>query len=200
MIHAALLLAWLQARHALPAVRDASTMLALRWFEDKPPARLPTPEVAPVHKAAPARPQRPAPAAAPASPSSVAPALPDPFDAPAPAPPNTMDNILQQARRDIGKIDRDLRRASPSKIHAPAESPAARLAAGIEEATRPPRWYEPAKIIAIADQGGYDRRMYKVITFKGTYCVTYESNHAPDGIDPFKHGPIPKLTNCPREK
>ena len=70
---------------------------------------------------------------------------------------------------------------------------------GIEHAAEmaPPRWYEKAKITELVVPGGNGKRRYRVITAQGTFCVTYESNHRLDGIDPFsnKQGQ-PKYTNC----
>lgn len=111
--------------------------------------------------------------------------------------------MMQQARKDLGKIDKDLRNEFPgAPIKAPADSPQIRFERGIEHAAEmaPPKWFEAPKIRELIDPGGYGRRRYRVITAKGTYCVTYESNHAPDGLDSVKNGIKPKLTSCPKDE
>lgn len=135
-------------------------------------------------------------------------APPAPEASPAPLAQATQDtpsvaDMLQRARKDIGKIDKDLRKEFPgARIKAPKDSPQLRLARGIEHAAEmaPPRWYEPAKIKEIIDPGPYGRRRYRVVTAFGTYCATYESNRSPDGRDVMQKGPTPKLTNCPEHE
>jgi len=110
---------------------------------------------------------------------------------------------LQQAKRDRGKIDRDLRRAYPAaRIEAPASTRQTRLEQGFADAAdaAPNRWFEAPKISAIQDPGGVGRRRYRVVTAGGTYCVTYESNNAPDGRDSMKDGIKPKITTCPQHE
>jgi hypothetical protein len=63
----------------------------------------------------------------------------------------------------------------------------------------PPRAGEAPKIEEIIDPGGYGRRVYRVIGAAGTYCITYESNHAPDGLDSMSNGIKPKITTCPKD-
>ena len=63
----------------------------------------------------------------------------------------------------------------------------------------PPRAGEAPKIEEIIDPGGYGRRVYRVIGATGTYCITYESNHAPDGLDSMANGIKPKITTCPKD-
>jgi hypothetical protein len=63
----------------------------------------------------------------------------------------------------------------------------------------PPRAGEAPKIEEIIDPGGYGRRVYRVISATGTYCITYESNHAPDGLDSMANGIKPKMTTCPKD-
>lgn len=116
----------------------------------------------------------------------------DPFN----KPERTASDIMAQAKRDVGKIDSELRRASPSQIHAPVSTPQTRLIAGLNDA-KVQHWYDAAQIEEIPDQSGSGRRISKVKTALGTYCVTYQSNNsALDGFEPNKGGP--KVTNCPR--
>ena len=127
-----------------------------------------------------------------------------------PAPPAettqdtpSVDDILARARKDIGKIDKDLRKEFPgARIKAPRDSPQLRLERGIELANElaPPKWYEPAKVKEIIDPGQYGRKRYRITTAFGTYCTTYESNRAPDGRDVMQKGPQPKHTNCPKHE
>ncbi|MES2320494.1 MAG: hypothetical protein V4631_23700 [Pseudomonadota bacterium] len=142
--------------------------------------------------------------AAPPPPRSVAPE-PEAITQPVAETPRTrsVDEMMQQARKDIGKIDKDLRKEFPgAAIKAPPDSPQIRLEKGIEHAAEmaPPKWYEAPKITELVDPGGYGRKRYRVITANGTYCVTYESNHAPDGIDSMQRGIKPKITTCPQHE
>lgn len=114
--------------------------------------------------------------------------------------PKTAYDILDQAQRDAGKADREVRKEEPHEVTPLQDSRMSRLASGIEAATAPPRVGNAPKVEEIADQGGYGRRIYKVTTAVSTYCVTYESNHAPDGRDSMRDGLPPKITTCPREK
>ena len=207
-VHLALLLLWRANQGPQPRDTVPEPTVFIQWFKALPP-RPPEPALAakplataPRHVAAAphTEPIVLVPSAAPVE-ASVTPTVADkPNEHAPPAPaPRSADDILQQARREVGKIDRDLRTASPNQIHAPADTALTRFAEKMEAATRAPAWYEPAKIEAIADEGGYGRRMYKIKTAFGTYCATYESNHSPDGVDRTNTGTVPKLTNCPRE-
>lgn len=109
-------------------------------------------------------------------------------------------DVLAQARRDIGKIAIELGKEKPGLLHAPLNTAQTRLAAGIDKATRAPHLFEAPKVELVQDQGGYDRRIYKVKGALGTYCITVESNHAPDGLDAMKRGIQQKITTCPREE
>ncbi len=145
---------------------------------------------APMTLAPPAQPPVGAPVAA-AAPTPAS-AADDPFSAPT---KTAAERIVEKALHDVGKIDRELRRASPSQIHAPPNTPQTRLIAGIRSA-RVHKWDEPASIEEINAAGGGGKRMYKVSGPLGTYCATYDSNRgALDGADPSKGGP--KITNCP---
>ena len=134
----------------------------------------------------------PTPAVAPPGPPAAA------LSADGPARGNV--DVLAQARRDIGKIAIELGKEKPGLLHAPLNNAQTRLAAGIDKATRAPHLFEAPRVELVQDQGGYDRRIYKVKGALGTYCITIESNHAPDGLDTMKNGIQPKLTTCPREE
>ena len=133
---------------------------------------------------------------APAEPAvaEAAPALAS--DAPAPAASGSM---LERARAAAGGADRALRKEKPTRgIVAPVVTAQMKLSKGIAEAADlvPNKWYEAPKVTEVLDPGGYGRRRYRVVGAAGTYCVTYESNHAPDGLDTMRDGIKPKLTTC----
>jgi hypothetical protein len=81
---------------------------------------------------------------------------------------------------------------------APVVTAQMKLEKGIAEAAdmAPNKWYQAPKTQEIMDPGGYGRRRYRVVGPRGTYCVTYESNHGPDGRDSMRDGLPPKMTNC----
>ncbi len=117
-------------------------------------------------------------------------------DAPAPAASGSM---LERARAAAGGADRALRKEKPTRgIVAPVVTAQMKLSKGIAAAADlvPNKWYEAPKVTEVLDPGGYGRRRYRVVGAAGTYCVTYESNHAPDGIDTMRDGIKPKLTTC----
>lgn len=180
-----------------PRRHEGPPRQAIQWlWLPKPspaPAVAPPPEKARTSTASvPAIPVQP-----PAQPVTIAP----PEQAPA-APSANVETMLQQAKAAVAGIDKDLRKETRGLIRAPADSPQIRMRKGIEQAAElvPNKWYEAPKIIEIIDAGGYDRKRYKVVTPSGTYCVTYESNHAPDGLDIMKNGIKPKLTSCPQHE
>lgn len=216
-LHLLVLASWYLTRATVDTVdEDQET---IQWVNIEPtrPAQ-PTPQVpSPPEPAKLPQPAAPAPARTAAAPSPKPPvaitqaeavAPPAPEAPPAPLAQPTQDtpsasDMLQRARKDIGKIDKDLRKEFPgARIKAPKDSPQLRLVRGIEHAAEmaPPKWYEPAKVKEIIDPGPYGRRRYRVITAFGTYCTTYESNRSPDGRDVMQKGPTPKHTNCPPDE
>ncbi len=198
VLHLALLLAWQHTRQAPKPVADPDR---IEWVTIAPPRPVkPAPEPKPQARAAAAPALRAA--AAPSAPPRPVAAAAEPMAPPAAETPvaRSADDILQQARKDLGKIGKELGKEFPGpRIKAPQDSPQMRMARGMEEANElaPPKWYEGPKVKEIIDPGGYGRKRYRVITANGTYCITVESNHAPDGLDSMKNGIKPKLTNCP---
>jgi hypothetical protein len=103
--------------------------------------------------------------------------------------------ILSTAKRDIGKIDRELRNEkSATALHAAADSVALsaavpdsamqRLQKGIEEAHQaaPNKWYQAAKIEDITPPGIDARKIYRITGVLGTYCLSYaDKNRANQG-------------------
>lgn len=121
----------------------------------------------------------------------------------APSSPPSDASLLERARLAAGSIDRTLRAENPRRgIHAPVDTPTKKLERGIARAAElaPNKWYQAPKVEEIVDPGGYGRRRYRVVGAAGTYCITYESNHAPDGIDSMQRGIQPKKTNCDEDE
>lgn len=179
------------------------------------PTQLPKPAQAPARPVAPVTPRTDTavpPAASPAQqPITVVPAVPsadtsantqvqEPQAAPsepASAPPSTAD-ILKRARRDIGKIDRALRKENNPYIAAPASSPQMRMREQMEAAhdMAAPRLWEAPKIEELVPNTGTGERRTRVITGAGTYCIT-ERPPGSTSIDMMeKHGKQ-RITSCP---
>ena len=114
-----------------------------------------------------------------------------------------MDLAKEQARAAVEKIDADkpLPESTRPLSATPKQEARKRFEKGIERAGEmaPPRAGEAPKIQEIIDPGGYGRRVDRVITSTGTYCVVHESNHAPDGIDSLQNGIKPKIMTCPKD-
>lgn len=197
-LHLALLYGWHLARQDPKA--ETEDTVRIQWVKVQPPRPV---KPAPALTRAPVKPKaarQPAPVAAriPQAAVIASEAITQP---PAETPPaRSVDDMMRQARKDLGKIDQELRKEFPgARIKAPPDSPQVRLEKGIEEAAdmAPPKWYEAPKVKEIIDPGGYGRKRYRVITANRTYCITVESNRAPDGIDSMQKGLMPKLTTCP---
>ncbi len=119
-------------------------------------------------------------------------------------PSKSADEIMRQARRDVGKIDKDLQKAYPGgPIKAPPNTPHIRMVKGMELAhdMAPPGLFEAPKITEIIDPGQYGRKRYRVVTARGTYCLTYESVSSP-GQDHFRlnNSAQAKRSNCPPDE
>ena len=184
---------WIPLSLPTPRVREqapAATRKEAAAPRPRPSVSLPssqfvTPIPAPATGATPA----PSPAAAPAANADA------PFQAAAPKP--SAAQILQQARRDIGGIDKALRKENNPYIAAPLDSPQIRLRRGIEQANAlaPNRLWEAPKVEELVNNTGDGARRSRVITGGGTYCVTERSPAT--SIDMIeKHGKL-RITNCP---
>lgn len=156
------------------------------WIQLLPPSLPPktiTPPVAlapaPVHM--PAVPARvpdasPSKAAAPMPPAATPdqpeenslPAEPAPTPTPSPAAPT----LAQQALQSVGAIDRQLRAEHPQEFVKPADTPQTRLAKGFAEAHAAvkPKWHEAARI-ELWSAPNDPKRIYRVITATGEYCI-----------------------------
>lgn len=199
LLHIAIIYAFMQRQHAadtprapreamqwlLPMARPAAKSPPKPQVKSDPPAKVapaPTAIAPPAVDASPSPPATaPAPASIPDDPFAQSPA--------APRPPSASD-ILNQARLDVGKIDKELRAAYPERTPVPPpDSKQARLERGINAAhdAVPPKWYQAAKIIELSTPDGENKtRTYKIVTAVVTYCI----NIHPDGRRSY--------TNCPR--
>jgi hypothetical protein len=127
-------------------------------------------------------------------------ATPPPSDSPVasapvatPAAPPTSATLLERARRDIGTIDRALRKENNPYIVAPPDSPQIRLRKGIAAAAR----LGPGEDELVNNTGDGARRT-RVVAGGITYCVTERSPAT--SIDMIeKHGKT-RITNCPEHE
>ena len=202
-VHLALVVLWQLSREG--AAPDDGAARRIQWIDIAAPRPVdklkPTPK--PVEPAALPRAQakRTAPPVASRAPdpviatqSPVAEAAPR-----APASPSAYD-MMQRARKDLGSIDKELRKEfPPSKIAAPPDSPNIRMQKGMEHAAEmaPPKWFEAPKVTELVAPGAVGKRRYRVITANGTYCVTTRSNSTWDGMDAKPTGGI---SNCPPDE
>ena len=190
VLHLALLYALLQTRRQ-PDHDDAPRGPAIQWLRQTPPAPArarPTPrpagkpatarQAAPLARPRPAPPLPgpvPAPVPAPAAPQVEAAAAVPPAAEPAiPARPGAAD-ILAQAKRDVGKIDKDLRKEFPQRgVEKFDDTGFKRMQQGFAEAYAavPPKWYEASKIEEIGANEAKGSRTYKITSALGTLCVT----------------------------
>lgn len=203
LFHAALVAGWQQARKLrLPQQGEADFV---QWVRVEP--RLPEAVVA---ETAPDRPRmqaapRPIASSAPPAPAREAVAAPVPAEAvAAPAPTTepaagTARQMIEQAMRDAGAMDRAVRKDSKPTIVAPPDSPQIRMANKFREAAAlaPNKWYEAPKIVELVNDGGDGARRFRVLTALGIYCITERSPAT--GIDMIeKHGKQ-RITNCGHE-
>jgi hypothetical protein len=202
-VHLLLVLLWQTSRPVLVADDIVREMQFVRV--------LPVPEM---DRRPPPVPASPSPATArrPAAPQAHVPQLPSAPESPATgttppdesitnpaAPAPSAADLLERAKAAAGGIDSALRKENPRRgIEAPVVTAQMKLQRGIARAAEmaPNKWYQAPKTEEIIDPGGYGRRRYRVTTALGTYCVTYESNHGPDGRDTMRDGIPPKRTNC----
>jgi hypothetical protein len=118
-----------------------------------------------------------------------APAEPLATTPPTEAPEKTADEILQQARADVGKIDRDLRSVSPDK--------------SLRKIVLHPTKLESSFAAAFKERG--PQRMEEIIgpdgrriTKVGNMCAFKESNGLVGGRDVFKDGVKTRWQSCPK--
>lgn len=214
LLHLALL--WLALRPVYqPPARDDRVWLQL-WqptvkLTPSPPAlvqtrRVPVPAMAPPPRtraappsdaAAPA-PTVPVPAVSADTPEVQA-LLAEPAQAPAKSLP---PDLVRQALKDVAAIDRQLRAEHPQALTPPPGSPNARLARGIAAAGAAvkPKWFEQARIELFSAPND-PKRIYRVITAMGEYCLFYPDT----GSIAFNSAPKsgwagsgqPTMSDCP---
>ncbi|WP_348699725.1 hypothetical protein [Duganella fentianensis] len=117
----------------------------------------------------------------------------DPFAPEAPAAarstPASADELLQQARKSVGRIDQQLRAESPQRFPLPPpDGLQAKLERGINAAHEavPPKWYQGARMVELSSADGERKsRLYKISTAFGSYCVSI----SPEGRRSY--------SNCP---
>ena len=114
----------------------------------------------------------------------------NPQSANVPSTANRMDDILSITKRDIGKIDRDLRKEFPKLQGVAPNSIQARLSNGIAAAAKPSATMMQEKVLSDG------RRITKVSGPGGSYCVQTNSVGATDGVDQMQRGIPLKVTNC----
>lgn len=204
-VHLALILAW-QMAGGLPSMPQEGSDEAMQWLtlptptpapRVEPAAPEPVKEVRPALDAAPARATRTI--AAPVSPVQEAPsAAPAPTAADEqPARSPAAVDILANARRSVGEIDRALRKENKPVIVLPPDSPQIRMREGMEQARAmaAPRLWEAPKVEELVNNTGDSARRTRVITGRGTYCVT---DRAPTtNVEMIEMHGRQRFTNCP---
>jgi hypothetical protein len=204
-VHLVLILGWQMTRR-LPAVTPDPPASTIQWI------RLPAPAVPqPRREKEEREPVRPVvvpragaitlPRMTVPAPPAVAPAAVDTPAASAtlpatPAAPSASATMLERARRDVGAIDRALRKENNPYIVAPPDSPQIRLRKGIQAAAdmAPNAWYEAPKVAELVNNTGDGARRTRVISGGGTYCVT-ERSPATSIYMIEKHGKT-SITSC----
>ena len=81
-------------------------------------------------------------------------------------------NLAQRALQTAGAIDRQLRAEHPQEFVAPPDTAQTRLAKGFAEAHAAvkPKWFEAARI-ELWSAPNDPKRIYRVITATGEYCI-----------------------------
>jgi hypothetical protein len=204
LVHAALVLVYLATRHAPGEQPDGPRMdvqwIALPTLPTLPAASSPAPTLvprAPSTKLRPA-PAPPAMAVLPAPPAAETASTPSPAAEAAPVPAG--DTILEKARRSAGSVDRAMRQENRPYIVAPLDSPQMRMRSSMEKAhaLAPPKLWEAPKVEELVNQTGDGARRTRVITARGTRCITERSPVT--NVEMIEmHGKL-RLTNCPQHE
>lgn len=149
----------------------------------------------------------PPPATASAAPAPAPASLADTLEVQAllaaPAPEKSLPpDVVRQALKDVAAIDRQLRAEHPQALTPPPGSPNARLARGIAAAGAAvkPKWFEQARIELFSAPND-PKRIYRVITAMGEYCLFYPDT----GSISFNSAPKsgwagsgqPTMSDCP---
>ncbi|MED5598290.1 hypothetical protein [Janthinobacterium sp. P210006] len=194
LLHAGLAYIFVQSRPASITEADLPQGPAITWLRytaPAPPKPLPLPSAKPPAPRM-ARLPVPAPISRPLPPPAVeqapAPAVPEAVTLA--APPSAAD-ILAQAKRDVGKIDKELRKEFPQRGGEKFEDTGfKRMQQGFAEAYAavPPKWYEASKIEEVGANAAKGSRTYKITSALGTLCVTTRAG---------KNGET-MIGNCPK--
>ncbi len=181
LLHAGLAYVIVQSRPRLATDENLPQGPAISWLRHTlpaPPKPLPLPSIKPAAARVPSLPSLPivAPVSRPLPVASMAqapaPATPEAITAP-PAP--SAADILAQAKRDVGKIDRELRKEFPQRGEQKLDDTGfKRMQQGFAEAYAavPPKWYEASKIEEVGANEARGSRTYKITSALGTLCVT----------------------------
>lgn len=181
LLHAGLAYVIVQSRPRLASDENLPQGPAISWLRHTlpaPPKPLPLPSIKPAAVRVPRLPSLPIlapvsrPLPAPTVEQAPAPATPEAITAP-PAP--SAADILAQAKRDVGKIDRDLRKEFPQRGEQKLDDTGfKRMQQGFAEAYAavPPKWYEASKIEEVGANAAKGSRTYKITSALGTLCVT----------------------------
>ena len=179
LLHAGLAYVIVQSRPRLASDENLPQGPAISWLRHTLPAPpKPLPSIKPAAARVPRLPSlpivapvnRPLPVASMAQ--APAPATPEAITAP-PAP--SAADILAQAKRDVGKIDRELRKEFPQRGEQKLDDTGfKRMQQGFAEAYAavPPKWYEASKIEEVGANEARGSRTYKITSALGTLCVT----------------------------
>ncbi|OYO26514.1 hypothetical protein CD932_25140 [Janthinobacterium sp. PC23-8] len=154
---------WLRVSAPKPAPAPASAATPAARLAVRQP-RAPRQAVA-----APISQPAPAPLSAPDSTAEPAPAVPSKPNAPSAA------EILAQAKRDVGQIDKDLRKQFPQRGEQKIDDTAfKRMQQGFADAYAavPPKWYEASRIEELGANTPRGGHTYKITSPLGTLCVT----------------------------
>jgi hypothetical protein len=171
LLHAALLNSVF--RHSKQPAADSPPGKAMLWLKIASPLRKPEP--API---APDRTKRSADKAAPAAVPALAPQAAPAIaveSAPTPSAPVSAEEMIRIAKQDLGKIDRELRKGNKESFSGSGDSAQRRLEKAFEaaHAAAPNKWYQAAKVEDITPPGDDARKIYKITTALGSYCVRY---------------------------
>lgn len=179
LLHAGLAYVIVQSRPRLASDENLPQGPAISWLRHTlPAAPKPLPSIKPAAVRVPRLPSLPIlapvsrPLPAPTVEQAPAPATPEAITAP-PAP--SAADILAQAKRDVGKIDRDLRKEFPQRGEQKLDDTGfKRMQQGFAEAYAavPPKWYEASKIEEVGANAAKGSRTYKITSALGTLCVT----------------------------
>lgn len=158
-----------------------------------PPARTAPPPPTPLNS--------PTPPATSPVPDLRAATVPAPITLSAIVPPQAVTDhptgsLAANAKRDIGKIDRDLRKESTI----PQIGPVAASKSPMEQAFDRAALSQPGDGMVSKEETVLPNgtRVARVKGPLGTYCVRTESVGSSNGTDFFQRGPRTKVSNCPR--